>query len=70
MGLWNEVSLGSYGNTEKPESARKIKDTDTYVHATGRGWPNFISLSKLIAAESPYVNDGEVTFIATFRIIT
>ena len=53
----------------KPESACKKDFTYTYDRAEGWGWPDFIPLSKLTAAASPYVKDGEVTFITTFRFL-
>ena len=53
----------------KIESARKKEYTNMYDAPQGRGPSKFIPLSKLTAAASPYVNDGEVTFIITFRIL-
>ena len=53
----------------KSENARKIEDTDTYKRAKGRGFPKFIRLSQLTAAASPYVKDGHITFIVTFRFL-
>ena len=54
---------------EKPESAFKKVDTHIYEAAQGRGWTDFISLSKLTDAASPYVKDGHITFTTTFRIL-
>ena len=53
----------------KPESARKYENTATYEEAEGWGWPMLIPLSKLTAAASPYVKEGHVTFIVTFRFL-
>ena len=53
----------------KPESACKEEGTYTYEEATGYGRRNFIPLSKLTVAASPYVKDGHITFIVTFRLL-
>ena len=53
----------------KSESACKEDDADLYEVAGGRGWVKFIPLSKFTARASPYVNNGHVTFIVTFRIL-
>ena len=53
----------------KSESAHKSEITYTYEEAGGRGLHEFIPLSKLTAAASPYVQDGHVTLTATFRFL-
>ena len=53
----------------KTESAYVKKATTIYTESEGSGYPDFIPLSKLTDADSPYVKDGEVTFIITFRIL-
>ena len=53
----------------KPESACKIEDTIEIGKAIGMGRYEFISLRKLTAAASPYVKNGHITFIITFRFL-
>ena len=54
----------------RPESALERDHNLVWEFAGGLGWPNFISLSELTDANfSPYVYDGHVTFIVTFRIL-
>ena len=53
----------------KTESSHFKKATVVYEEAEGSGYPDFIPSSMLTDADSPYVKDGEVTFIATFRIL-
>ena len=53
----------------KPESARKEESICTFDNEEGNGIYQLIPLSELTAATSPYVKDGHVTFIVTFRIL-
>ena len=53
----------------KPESTYKREINNEYEEEIGWGPFKFIPLRKLTAAASPYVKDGEVTFIVTFRIL-
>ena len=57
---WDELS----SSTVKSDLTHAYKNTEKW------GFLKFIPLSKLTAAASPYVNNGEVTFIITFRIVT
>ena len=56
----------------KSESAhkREFTTTTTYDQEECKGRATFIALSKLTAAVSPYVNNGHVTFIITFRFLS
>ena len=53
----------------KPESARKIESLYISEAAEGLGRHKFIPLTELTATASPYVKDGGVTFIVTFRFL-
>ena len=50
-------------------SVCKCEITHTYEWTCGCGRPNMVPLSQIIAAASPYVKDGRVTFIARFQIL-
>ena len=56
------------GNDES--TCREDQSTSAYEVAGGFGFADVISLSKLTAAASPYVRNGHVTFVMSFRIIT
>ena len=52
----------------KDESACKKEMIHIYDKEVVCGFADFIPLSKLTAAASPYVKDGHVTFVTNFRI--
>ena len=56
---WGQGGLSEY----------KKEFSHTYETVEGFGCHQMVPLSKLTDATSPYVKDGQATFIATFRII-
>ena len=51
------------------DSARKDEFAQTFDDECALGLVQFIKLRKITAADSPYVKDGQITFVATFRFL-
>ena len=54
---------------ENDESVCKKKLLHIYEEEKGWGFGKLIALSELTAAASPYMKDGHVTFVVTFRVL-
>ena len=64
----NNASIFNWGANSA--SAFKHEFTNIYVEETGYGPSRLIPVRKLTAAASPYVNNGHVTFVAQFQILS